>query len=153
MCENNYFECSKKKNMLFLWGKYIKSVSINIDEKIEQEMSKFSIPFDEVIEINEEEAYSFVLTIINRNNITFEDEIKKFIFITTEGFTYQPDSISIEPDIENCQVIGFSSGLTANIAFQNLIQENKYLKDTSFNTVICYQLNNNYKQNRKYFTI
>ena len=34
--------------------------------------------------------------------------MKSYIFITTEGFTYQPGSESPEPDVENCQVIGFA---------------------------------------------
>lgn len=33
--------------------------------------------------------------------------MKHFVSITTEGFTFQPDFESIEPDIENCQVLGF----------------------------------------------
>ena len=36
--------------------------------------------------------------------------MKNYMFITAEGFTCQPDSESIEPDIENLQVIGFDSG-------------------------------------------
>ncbi|GAG60875.1 unnamed protein product, partial [marine sediment metagenome] len=30
--------------------------------------------------------------------------MKKFIFITSEGFTFQPDNDDYEPDIENMQV-------------------------------------------------
>lgn len=39
---------------------------------------------------------------------------KKYIFITFEGFTFQPYSESDVPDIENMQVIGFSEGKIHN---------------------------------------
>ena len=44
--------------------------------------------------------------------------------MTFEGHTYQPYSESIEPDIENLQVIGISEGNTSRMAFENLIKEN-----------------------------
>lgn len=31
--------------------------------------------------------------------------MKKYIFLTTEGYTYQPNSESIEPDCDNAQLI------------------------------------------------
>ena len=42
-------------------------------------------------------------------------------FITTEGFTFQPGSESPDPDIENCQVIGFAKGNSLEEAFESLI--------------------------------
>jgi hypothetical protein len=66
--------------------------------------------------------------------------MSSYIFITNEGYTYQPESESIEPDIENCQVIGFAKGNTSKDAFKNLITENQYLKETSFTDVICIEL-------------
>lgn len=45
--------------------------------------------------------------------------MKSFVFITTEGFTYQPDSQSSEPDIENCQVLGYGDGKNPQEAFNN----------------------------------
>ena len=77
-------------------------------------------------------------------------EIKSYIFISNEGFTYQPNSESIEPDIENCQVIGFSEGVNPQDAFIKLIKENEYLKETSFNEVSSIQLRNN---KRTYFNM
>ncbi|MDN5353287.1 MAG: hypothetical protein PWQ09_43 [Candidatus Cloacimonadota bacterium] len=153
MSVNNFFQCRKREKIVLVWGNDIKTLKIDINEKIEQEMTKYSIPFDEVIEIIEDDAYNFVSEIINKNNTKLNDEIKEFIFISTEGFTYQPYSISIEPDIENCQVIGFSSGSNANEAFQNLVRDNKYLKDTSFDSVTCYQLIKNFKQTHRYFSL
>ena len=46
--------------------------------------------------------------------------MKNYIFITEEGITYQPNSTSPEPDIENCQVIGFAKGNNGDEAFKNL---------------------------------
>lgn len=66
--------------------------------------------------------------------------MKMYIFITEEGRTYQPNSVSPDPDIENCQVIGFARGTNENEAFKNLIKKNEYLLDTSFNETICIEL-------------
>jgi len=66
--------------------------------------------------------------------------VKSYIFITAEGYTFQPESTSIEPDIENCQVIGFAKGENPKQAFQNMIQENKNLLETTFDELICYEL-------------
>jgi len=80
--------------------------------------------------------------------------MKSFIFITQEGLTYQPDSESPEPDIENCQVIGFAEGQDENEAFQNLIEENEYLLETNFDEVICMELKNeDYYSKAKYFCL
>ncbi len=64
--------------------------------------------------------------------------MKTYIFLTTEGYTCQPGSESIEPDIENCQVIGSAEGENEEEAFARLLQENKYLLETSFSEVYCY---------------
>lgn len=77
-------------------------------------------------------------------------EIKSYIFLSVEGSTYQPNSESIEPDIENCQVIGFSEGINPQDAFIKLIKENKYLKETSFNEIFSIQLKSN---TRTYFNL
>jgi hypothetical protein len=66
--------------------------------------------------------------------------IKDFIFITFEGFTFQPDSESDVSDIENMQVIGFSKGMDIQEAFENIKNGNSYLKDTSFDEIIGIEL-------------
>lgn len=73
--------------------------------------------------------------------------MKSYIFITNEGFTYQPNSESIEPDIENCQVIGFSYGRNPQEAFKKLIEDSEYLKKTKFDEIFCLQLVNEKKSN------
>jgi hypothetical protein len=78
--------------------------------------------------------------------------MKNYIFINEEGVTYQPNSTSPEPDIENCQVVGFAKGKNEDDAFKNLTKENDYLLDTSFNEIICMELKNeDYYQKAKVF--
>lgn len=67
-----------------------------------------------------------------------------YLFLTDEGYTFQPNSYMNEPDIENLQVVGISSGETQEKAFVNLLTENPYLLRTSFNKVMCYKLDINY---------
>ena len=66
--------------------------------------------------------------------------MRSFIFITSEGDTYQPINKSSEPDIENCQVIGFAEGVDNLNAFENLLRNNPNLYDTTFDEVICLEL-------------
>ena len=72
--------------------------------------------------------------------------MKSYIFITTEGHTFQPNTEAIESDIENCQVIGFADGLNSQQAFENLLHENSYLLQTTFEELICYELKNDYRK-------
>ncbi len=77
--------------------------------------------------------------------------MKHYIFLTSEGQTFQPDSDSVEPDIENLQVIGFASGVNQEDAFKNLINENKPLSETKFDEIFCYPLGDNYENSKSYF--
>jgi hypothetical protein len=80
--------------------------------------------------------------------------MNNYIFITNEGVTYQPDNTSFEPDIENCQVIGFAKGNNEEAAFKNLKKDNKYLLDTNFNEITCIELKNeDCYQKAKYFNL
>ena len=79
--------------------------------------------------------------------------MNNFIFLTDEGYTFQAESDSEIPDIENMQVIGFSRGFTANDAFTNLLSTHSYLKETSFENIFCYQLDEHYEETRKDFNI
>ena len=64
--------------------------------------------------------------------------IKSFIFYTADGFT-EDNSCN---KIENCQVLGWSKGKTAQKAFINLVKENEYLNKMNFNEVMCQELSN-----------
>jgi len=75
-----------------------------------------------------------------------------YIFITAEGFTYQPGSEAVEPDIENCQVLGFAKGDDADEAFKTLLRENAYVMETSFDEVVCLELKDeDYGERKRYF--
>lgn len=76
-----------------------------------------------------------------------------YIFLTHEGYTYQPNSESDIPDIENLQVIGIAHGENEQEAFYNLINEREYLLSTSFDEIFCYRLASDYKISYAEFSI
>jgi hypothetical protein len=76
-----------------------------------------------------------------------------FIFLTSEGSTYQPNSESNIPDTENLQVIGISNGENAKDAFCNLINSREYLTKTTFDKIFCYKLHMDYKNTYEEFSI
>jgi len=78
-------------------------------------------------------------------------KLKKYIFLTKEGYTYEPKTQSIEPDIENLQVAGFALGVNPDDAFKFLITENEYLLQTKFDEIFCYALDDHYEASKKYF--
>jgi len=76
-----------------------------------------------------------------------------YIFLTTEGYTFQPDADSKVPDIENLQVMGFSAGGTEDQAFRNLLEECPYLAGTTFDEFFCYRLSQGYESTRRDFSL
>ena len=66
--------------------------------------------------------------------------IKSYIFISAEGYTFQPESDFVEPEIENCQVLGFGIGENPQEAFDSFLNDNKFYLDLNFEEVICYEL-------------
>lgn len=77
--------------------------------------------------------------------------MNNYLFLTNEGYTYQPDSENIEPDCEDSQLIGISSGNTQEEAFKNLINENEYLRQFNFNEIYCYELAKKLREKYKVF--
>ena len=86
-------------------------------------------------------------------NIRKGNSMDNYIFLTSEGYTFQPNSDAEIPDIENLQVIGFASGNTPDNAFQNLMLDHAYLKETTFNEIFCYKLDRHYEKHRMDFNI
>lgn len=78
-------------------------------------------------------------------------KLKRYIFLTQEGHTFQPNTQSMEPDIENLQVTGFALGLNPDDAFQTLLNENECLLQTKFDEIFCYQLDDHHEESKKYF--
>jgi hypothetical protein len=66
--------------------------------------------------------------------------MKSYIFVTCEGFTYEPGGDDIGGEVENCQVIGFGQGGDENEAFDNMVKENEGLLETSFDKIVCFEL-------------
>lgn len=79
--------------------------------------------------------------------------MKNYIFLTSEGYTYQPNSESIEPDIDNLQAIGISEGNNSQMAFENLIKKSEYLLETTFDEVFCYELSQDFKESVSHFNL
>ena len=77
--------------------------------------------------------------------------MKKFIFLTCEGTTFQPDSDFNESEMDNLQVLGFANSLNAENAFADFIKDNSFILETNFDEVISYQLSNDFNENQKYF--
>lgn len=67
-----------------------------------------------------------------------------YIFLSDEGYTFEPFSNSYLPEMENMQVIGIASGETEEEAFGVLLEENPHIITSEFNKVIGYKLDNNY---------
>jgi len=66
--------------------------------------------------------------------------LNTYIFVTTEGFTYQPGSETIEPDVANLQVVGFGEGPNPDEALAEMLQQHEWIEATTFSEVLCYQL-------------
>ena len=63
-----------------------------------------------------------------------------YIFLTTEGFTFQPGSETIEPDVANLQVVGFGEGPNPDEALADMLETHQWIQNTTFSEVLCYQL-------------
>ena len=66
-------------------------------------------------------------------------DLKKYIFITTEGTTFSPNG----NEVENMQVIGIVEEVkNENEALKKLLLENDWIFDSEFNVAdfICYEL-------------
>ena len=75
--------------------------------------------------------------------------MNNYIFLTDEGYTFQPETEAEPIEIDNLQVIGFAKGTDANTAFRNLLSENPHIKATSFQKIFCYELDSEYEGGRK----
>lgn len=60
---------------------------------------------------------------------------KKFLFFTSEGFTYDPNN----KEIENMQILGDATGKDILEAFKNFKINQPYLKKFSFKNVMAIQ--------------
>ncbi len=77
----------------------------------------------------------------------------RYIFLTDEGYTYQPKSEAIEPDIENLQVLGFGAGETPEAAFHDFLETYSWIGETTFRTTYCYRLGEDYCRDVREFML
>ena len=77
--------------------------------------------------------------------------MNKYIFMTNEGNTYKPNSESLEPDCENSQVIGITSGNNETEALNRLLLELNYLENNPYRKIYCCKLDDNFEI--KYFDL
>jgi hypothetical protein len=121
----SYLDINEIKNKIIDCEKFINPLGWEIEDSEEFALNEFLK--------GKVEAYHEFLQISDKT-------IKDFIFITFEGMTFQPNSESDIPDIENMQVIGFEKGLNINEAFENLKVNFEYLKSTTFDEIIGIEL-------------
>ncbi len=55
----NFFECKKIEEKIYFWGEDIGAKLINLTKDIQENMLQYNIPFDEVIEIWDDDSYNF----------------------------------------------------------------------------------------------
>lgn len=70
--------------------------------------------------------------------------MKKYIVLTDEGYTYEPDG----KDIENLQVLGITEGANEDEAVDNLLNESPWIKNTSFKSIMCLEVMGDFKNAR-----
>lgn len=78
---------------------------------------------------------------------------RPFIFLTLEGYTYQPGSASVDPDVENVQMLGIATGPDQRTAFRSLVADNPWLRETTFDEVYCYELSKDFAASRTEFSL
>jgi hypothetical protein len=66
--------------------------------------------------------------------------MNNYIFLTDEGYTFQPETEQEPVEIDTLEVIGTASGTDANHAYRNLLAQNPDLDPASFTRIFCYQL-------------
>lgn len=66
-------------------------------------------------------------------------DMNKYIFYTTEGSTIPPNE---DYEVENCQVLGITTGYNTDDAMKNLLSENPWIIGAGFSPCefICRQL-------------
>ena len=79
--------------------------------------------------------------------------MNNYIFLTDEGYTFQPETEQEPVEIDTLEVIGFAKGTDANTAYRNLLDENPQLQKSTFQKIFCYQLDGEYAGNRKDYNL
>ena len=73
--------------------------------------------------------------------------MNSYIFLTDEGYTFQPETEDEPVVIDSLQTIGTSRGTDAMDAYRNLLAENPHLQERKFEKIFCYQVDDPVKEN------
>lgn len=65
--------------------------------------------------------------------------MNSYIFLTDEGYTFQPETEDEPVEIDSLQMIGTAQGSDAMDAYRNLLAENPHLQEKKFERIFCYQ--------------
>jgi hypothetical protein len=67
----NFFEIDSLFKTILFWGMDLKTKKISITPEIEKLIKKMKLPFDEVIEIWDDESYNFYKAIYKAKRIAY----------------------------------------------------------------------------------
>jgi hypothetical protein len=66
--------------------------------------------------------------------------MNSYIFLTDEGYTFQPETEEEPVVIDTLRMIGTAIGSDAMHAYRNLIADNPHLQEKRFEKIFCYQI-------------
>ena len=66
--------------------------------------------------------------------------MNSYIFLTDEGYTFQPETEAEPVVIDSLETIGTAKGTNAMDAYRNLLAENPLLRERKFEKIFCYQV-------------
>jgi hypothetical protein len=75
--------------------------------------------------------------------------MNSYIFLTDEGYTFQPETEKEPIVIDSLQMIGTAHGPDAMTAYRNLLADNPHLQEKNFEKIFCYQVEEPVKENGK----
>ncbi len=75
--------------------------------------------------------------------------MNSYIFLTDEGYTFQPETEDKPVVIDSLETIGTAQGTDAMDAYRNLLAENPQLQERKFEKIFCYQVDELEKENGK----
>ena len=73
--------------------------------------------------------------------------MNSYIFLTDEGYTFQPETADDPIVIDSLETIGTAKGKDAMDAYRNLLAENPKLAERRFEKIFCYQVDEPVKEN------
>lgn len=78
------------------------------------------------------------------------DTQRQYLFITLEGITFS-SAKEIEPDVDNCQIVGYAEGFNEEDAFKNLISKNPWIINTNFDELVCIEVKQQIREGKRFY--